>query len=384
MRDVKDFEFTSEQVMLRDTVRKFVKDHVPEEYARKCDQEKKVPWEAFNKIAEMGWLGVVIPEKYGGAELGFVELGIILEELSYGYLELATMVYRASVHGAESLLTYGSEEQKEKYLPLIAKGEFRSSLSLTEPNSGSDAASIQVRAVRDGDYFIINGQKIFNSAVNIATRTVLATRTDTSVPKHKGITLFFVDPKTPGIKIERMDTMVFRALGTYQVFYNDVRIHKDDMLGELNNGWKHLMTNLTKERFAIAAMMTGALRHALDTAITYAKQRVQFGQPISKFQVIQHKLADMQIEAHLSRLITYDLAKRIDAKVPSRMEASITKIFVTEAYSRIAIHGMQILGGYSVTPDFSMERHYRESVFQKIGGGTNEILRNSIAKDLEL
>ncbi|MBD1380993.1 acyl-CoA dehydrogenase family protein [Metabacillus arenae] len=384
MIDVKNYGFTEEQLMLRDTVRKFIKEYVPEEYARKCDQEKKVPWEAFHKAAEMGLLGVVIPEKYGGAGLGFTELGIVLDELSYGYLELATMIYRASVHGAESLLTYGSEEQKDKYLPLIAKGEFRSSLSLTEPNSGSDAASIQVRAVRDGDYFIINGQKIFNSAVNIATRTVLAARTDTSVPKHKGITLFFVDPTTPGIEIQRMDTMVFRALGTYQVFYNDVRIHKDDMLGELNNGWKHLMTNLTKERFAIAAMMTGAARAAVDTAIDYAKQRIQFGQPISKFQVIQHKLADMKMEAHLSHLITYDLANRIDANVPSRMEASMAKIFVTEAYNRIANQGMQILGGYSVTPEFPMERHYRESVLQRIGGGTNEILRNSIAKDLEL
>ncbi|MEH7251569.1 acyl-CoA dehydrogenase family protein [Neobacillus niacini] len=384
MLAVKEYGLTDEQIMFRDTVRKFIKDHVPEEYARKCDQEKLVPWEAFNKVAEMGWLGVVIPEKYGGSELGFVELGILLEELSYGYLELATMVYRASVHGAESLLTYGSEEQKEKYLPLIVQGKFKSSLSLTEPNSGSDAASIQVKAVRDGDYYIINGQKIFNSAVNIATRTVLAARTDTTVPKHKGITLFFVDPTTPGIEIERMDTMVFRALGTYQVFYNDVRVHKDDMLGQLNNGWKHLMTNLTKERFAIAAMMTGALRHALDTAINYAKQRVQFGQSISKFQVIQHKLVDMKIEAHLAQLTTYDLAKRIDAKVPSRTEASATKIYVTEAYHRIAIQGMQVLGGYSVTPDFPMERHYRESVLQKIGGGTNEVLRNSMAKDLEL
>ena len=384
MRSGADFGFTEEQLMLRDSVRRFVKQNVGDAYARKCDKEQIAPLDAFDKIAEMGWLGIGIPEEYGGVGLGFAELGIVMEEPSYGLLELAVLYYRATVHGAQSFLTYGSEEQRRKYLPLIATGKFKSSMSLTEPNAGSDAAGIQTRAVQDGDYFIINGSKIFNSQVDLATRTVLVTRTDPNVPQHKGISLFFVDPHSPGVTIQRLDTLCFRSVGTNRVSYDNVRVHKDDLLGQLNNGWKHLMTNLNKERFSLAAQVTGAAQAALDCALQYAKDRVQFGQPIAKFQVIQHKLADMQIAVHTARLLTYDLARRLDAGVECRKEASIAKVAATEAYFRVADEGMQILGGYSLTPDFPMERHYRDARLMRIGGGTNEVMRNSIAKDLGL
>ncbi len=384
MRAGADFSFTEEQLMLRDSVRRFVREQVPEEYARKCDQEKIAPLDTFDKIAEMGWLGIGIPEEYGGAGLGFTELGIVLEELSYGLLELSVLVYRATVHGAQSLLTYGSEAQRRKYLPLIAAGKFKSSMSLTEPNAGSDAAGIQTRAVRDGDYYIINGSKNFNSQVDLATRTVLVTRTDPSLPQHKGMSLFFVDPHSPGVTIRRLDTLCFRSVGTNSVSYDNVRVHKDDLLGELNSGWKHLMTNLNKERFAVAAQVTGAAQNALDCALQYAKDRVQFGQPIGKFQVIQHKLADMQTQVHISRLMSYDLARRLDAKIECRKEASMAKVFTCEAYHRVADEGMQILGGYSMMPDFPMERHYRDSRIMRIGGGSSEVMRTSIAKDLGL
>ncbi len=380
----RDFGFTDEQMMLRESVRDFVRKEVPDEYARRCDREKIPPLDAFDKMAELGWLGVAIPEEYGGSGLGFVELGIIQEELSYGLLELAVLFYRATVHGAQSLLTYGSEAQRRKYLPLIAAGKFKSSMSLTEPNAGSDAAGVQTRAVRDGDEFVINGAKVFNSQVDIADRTVLVTRTDPAAAPHEGISLFFVDPKSPGVTIERLDTLCFRSVGTNRVTYDNVRVSADDLLGTLNGGWKHLMTNLNKERFSLAAQVTGAAQAALDCALQYAKDRVQFGKPIGKFQVIQHKLADMQIAVHASRMITYDLARRLDAGIACRKEASIAKVFTSEAYFRVADEGMQILGGYSMTPDFQMERHYRDSRLMRIGGGSSEVMRTSIAKDLGL
>ncbi|MGR3549790.1 acyl-CoA dehydrogenase family protein [Pseudooceanicola sp.] len=380
----RDFGFTEEQMLLRDSVRDFVRNEVPEDYVRHCDQNKIPPLDIYDKMAELGWLGVAIPEEYGGSGLGFVELGIIQEELSYGFLELAVLFYRATVHGAHSLLTYGSEEQRRKYLPLIVEGKFKSSMSLTEPNAGSDASAVQTRAVADGDHFIINGAKVFNSQIDLADRTVLVTRTDTEVPNHKGISLFFVDPKTPGVTIERLETLCFRSVGTNRVTYEDVRVHRDDLLGDLNGGWKHLMTNLNKERFSLAAQVTGASQAALDCALNYAKERVQFGQPIGKFQAIQHKLADMQVAVHTSRLLTYDLARRLDAGLACRKEASIAKVYTTEAYSRVADEGMQILGGYSLTPDFPMERHFRDARLMRIGGGSNEVMRNSIAKDLGL
>lgn len=384
MRSDRDFGFTEEQMLLRDSVRDFVRNEVPEDYVRHCDQNKIPPLDIYDKMADLGWLGVAIPEEYGGSGLGFVELGIIQEELSYGFLELAVLFYRATVHGAHSLLTYGSEEQRRKYLPLIVEGKFKSSMSLTEPNAGSDASAVQTRAVADGDHFIINGAKVFNSQIDLADRTVLVTRTDTEVPNHKGISLFFVDPKTPGVTIERLETLCFRSVGTNRVTYEDVRVHRDDLLGDLNGGWKHLMTNLNKERFSLAAQVTGASQAALDCALNYAKERVQFGQPIGKFQAIQHKLADMQVAVHTSRLLTYDLARRLDAGLACRKEASIAKVYTTEAYSRVADEGMQILGGYSLTPDFPMERHFRDARLMRIGGGSNEVMRNSIAKDLGL
>lgn len=380
----RDFGFTEEQMLLRDSVRDFVRNEVPEDYVRHCDQNKIPPLDTYDKMADLGWLGVAIPEEYGGSGLGFVELGIIQEELSYGFLELAVLFYRATVHGAHSLLTYGSEEQRRKYLPLIVEGKFKSSMSLTEPNAGSDASAVQTRAVADGDHFIINGAKVFNSQIDLADRTVLVTRTNTEVPNHKGISLFFVDPKTPGVTIERLETLCFRSVGTNRVTYEDVRVHRDDLLGDLNGGWKHLMTNLNKERFSLAAQVTGASQAALDCALNYAKERVQFGQPIGKFQAIQHKLADMQVAVHTSRLLTYDLARRLDAGLACRKEASIAKVYTTEAYSRVADEGMQILGGYSLTPDFPMERHFRDARLMRIGGGSNEVMRNSIAKDLGL
>ncbi len=384
MRGDRDFGFTDEQLMLRDTVRDFVRKEIPDAKAREYDHKKIAPLDVFDKMAALGWLGIAIPEEYGGSGLGFVELGIVQEELSYGLLELAVLYYRATVHGAHSLITYGSEAQRRKYLPLIAAGKFKSSMSLTEPDAGSDAAGIRTRAVRDGDHFIINGAKIFNSQIDLADRTVLVTRTDPSAPPHKGISLFFVDPKSPGVTIERIETLCFRSVGTNRVTYENVRVHQDDLLGTLNGGWKHLMTNLNKERFSLAAQVTGAAQAALDCALKYAQDRVQFGQPIAKFQVIQHKLADMQMAVHAARLLTYDLARRLDAGVECRKEASIAKVMTSEIYSRVADEGMQILGGYSMTPDFQMERHYRDSRLMRIGGGSSEILRNSIAKDLGL
>lgn len=384
MRTDRDFGFTDEQLLLRESVRDFVRKEMPDEYARRCDREKVAPLDVFDKMADLGWMGVAIPEEYGGSGLGFVELGIIQEELSYGLLELAVLFYRATVHGAHSLLTYGTKEQRQKYLPLIAAGKFKSSMSLTEPNAGSDAAGVQTRAVRDGDHYIINGAKVFNSQIDIADRTVLVTRTDPDVAQHKGISLFFVDPKSPGVTIERIDTLCFRSVGTNRVTYEDVRVHKDDLLGELNGGWKNLMTNLNKERFSLSAQVTGAAQAALDCALQYSKDRVQFGKPIANFQVIQHKLADMQIAVHTSRVLTYDLARRLDAGVHCRTEASAAKVFTSEAYFRVADEGMQILGGYSMTPDFPMERHYRDARLMRIGGGASEVMRNSIAKDLGL
>jgi acyl-CoA dehydrogenase len=384
MRGDRDFGFTDEQLMLRDAVRDFVRREMPDAEARRHDREKIAPLAAFDKMAALGWLGVAIPEEYGGSGLGFVELGIIQEELSYGLLELAVLFYRATVHGAHSLLTYGNQAQRQKYLPLIAAGKFKSSMSLTEPDAGSDASAVRTRAVRDGDRFVINGAKVFNSQIDLADRTVLVTRTDPVAPAHKGISLFFVDPKSPGVTIERIETLAFRAVGTNRVTYENVRVPQEDLLGQLNGGWKQLMTNLNKERFSLAAQVTGAAQAALDCALQYAKDRVQFGQPIGKFQAIQHKLADMQVAVHTSRMLTYDLARRLDAGIDCRKEASIAKVACAEAYFRVADEGMQILGGYSLTPDFPMERHYRDSRLMRIGGGASEVMRNSIAKDLGL
>lgn len=377
-------QFTNEHCAFRDSLKRFVRNELPPGFARKCDAEQMAPLDQYRRLAAAGFLGTTVPESYGGSGGGCVELAIMLEELARGMVSFSVMVFRSAIHGSHSLLAYGSEEQRRTLIPKIVSGEMLLSLSLTEPQAGSDAANIKIRAVMDGDCFVINGQKMYSSAAHIVDLVLLVARTATNGKPHEGISLIFVDPRSPGVTINRIPTLGERAVGTNMVFYDNVRVPVTNLVGRLHGGWAQLMSNLEKERLSAACFALGGCESILEQSITYAKQRVQFGSPIGSFQVIQHKLADMAIEIQLARSLIYDLAEKIDRGERCRMEASIAKAFCAEMYNRIAYQGMQIHGGLGYTMETDMQLHLRDARLMTIGGGSSEIMRNIIAKELGL
>ncbi|MDY7033291.1 MAG: acyl-CoA dehydrogenase family protein [Thermodesulfobacteriota bacterium] len=379
-----NFGFSEEQEMLRATIGKFMKNECSVQYVRECDEGQKVPFEVFHKIADQGWLGLAVPEEYGGSGGTIIDLAILLEETAKVSLALADLIYRARVHGGMNILKCGTEEQKKELLPGIAGGKLIFCIGLTEPNTGSDAASLTTSAVADGEDYIIVGTKMFTTNMHVADYCLLYVRTDKTAPKHKGITTFLVDTKSPGIKIRPVHTLGMRATITNEVVYENVRVPKRNILGKLNEGWTVATSQLGAERFGLAAMCTGAAQSVLDDALQYAKERVQFGRPIGKFQAISHKLADMQVEVDVSRLLTYRLAWMVTQGTSDLKTAAITKLYTAEAYKHVSDLGMQILGGYGYTMEFDMQRHFRDSRLVTIGGGSSEIQRNIIAKSLGL
>ena len=376
--------FSDEQDMLRESIREFVRRDLPPGFARYCDENGHTPLEQYKRFADLGYLGIGIPEELGGQGGGIVEMTIVLEELAKGMMSFAALVYRSAVQGAQSLLSYGSEEQKSRLLPGLLSGDLLFCLSLSEPDSGSDAASLRLRAERDGDHYVLNGTKMWSSGAHIADYILLVARTSTEGPKHKGISLFLVDTKSPGLTVRRVPTIGERAVGTNEVSYVDVRVPVEMRLGEENQGWYLLQLNLEKERLCLATWCTGAAQDAFDQSLAYAKVRKQFDHPIGSFQAIQHRLAEMAMELHQARLLIYDLAGRIERKERARKEASMTKAFCTEMSNRIAYQALQIFGGYGYAMESDMQLLMRDARIMTIGGGSSEIMRNIIAKELGL
>ncbi|MBI4619041.1 MAG: acyl-CoA dehydrogenase family protein [Desulfobacterales bacterium] len=376
--------FTEEQEMWRKTVNDFMDKEVGREYCRKVYQERQYPYEFYDKVVKQGWLGLMIPEKYGGVESDVVMYTIMNEALAKFGVDIATSV-SVSAFSAMNIVHHGTEEQKDRYLSRVVKGEIRFSISITEPNAGSDAASLATSARLDGDHFIVNGQKVFASAAHAKNNIMcMGVRTDTSLPKHKGISVLLVPNDLPGLEMRRLDTLARRATGTNEVFLDNVMVPKENLLGELNGGWKILTGHLEIERAAVAGMNVGNAQTAVDDAIRYAKEREQFGRPIGQFQVIKHMLAQMQLEVDAARLLTYRAAAMTDMGIPCRKEVSMAKLFASETLFKVATQGMQIMGGYGTMPEYDMERYFREGKQATIGGGTSEIQRGIIARELGL
>jgi acyl-CoA dehydrogenase len=377
-------QFTEEQILLKGAVADFVRKELPAGFSRQCDERQMPPFEQYKKLAQLGYLGIAVPEQYGGAGGGIVELTILLEELAKGMMSFSIMVYRSAVHGAQSLLAYGSEEQKRQLLPGIMSGDLLFCLSLSEPDSGSDAASLRLKAERVGDTYVLNGTKMWSSGSHIANFILVAARTSSDGPKQKGISLLLVDAKSPGLTIRRIPTLGERAIGTNEVTYQDVLVPIGMRLGEENEGWSLLQQNLEKERLCLAAWCTGAAEAVFDQALEYAKNRRQFGQPIGAFQVIQHKVADMAMDIHIAKLLMYDLANRIQHRERARMQASMTKAYCTEMSNRVAYEALQIFGGYGYAMESDAQLLMRDARIMTIGGGSSEIMRNLIARELGL
>jgi len=384
-----DFRFTEQQEMLRKTIRDFMEKECPKEKVRKWDSEAniKAVEEVFEKFKGLGVMGILIPEKYGGSGGNVIDFSIILEEMSRLCWGLASYYDEATIFGGAIIKECGSEQQKQFYLPRIARGEIIFSYGITEPDGGSDAAAAKTTAVQQVDTFVINGSKMFITGANRTDYIIVLARTDKNVPKHKGLSMFIVDTKSKGYSAKPLKKLALHLDDTCEVSFDNVVVPKENILGgpeALNQGWPLLLKTLEMEHIQLAAGSVGAMQATYDDALDYAKQREQFGQPIGKFQAISHMLAEMAVDLHLSRLITYHCAWMKSEGMPCYKESCMAKLYTTETATKLALKAMEIFGGYSMMMEYDVQRYLRESFIGLIGGGTKQIQKNMIARTLGL
>ena len=377
-----DFDLSPAQQEMRDALRAFLLRECPIEYVRECDEAERFPVELFDKLAAQGWLGLPIPEAYGGTGGSCTDLAVFLEELAWHFEAAANCYYTTVVIAADALTHFGSEEQKRTLLPQLAQGKIRFAFSLSEPNSGSDAASLRTKAVLEGDEWVINGQKMFCSCAQVADYILLMARSDATAPKHDGITMFLLDPKAQGVEIRRLKKLGLKPMDLNEIFLSEVRIPRDGIVGAVNQGWRNVLKTLDYERCCLSAVNVGAAQSCLDKALAYTKEREQFGQKISSFQLTRAKLADMEMEIDAARLLLYRSAALVDRHIPNNKQSAIANLYSSETYVRAAMSGMRLMGGWGYLMEFDMQRHFRDSKLAEIGGGTSEILRIVISREM--
>ncbi|RPJ62926.1 MAG: acyl-CoA dehydrogenase, partial [Dehalococcoidia bacterium] len=317
-----------------------------------------------------------------------IDYAVVCEEIARsGCWGLASYFNSVIMYGADMILHCGNEEQKQYYLPKLAKGELLFAYGITEPDSGSDAAAAKTMAVEQGDHFVLNGTKIFITLADKADYTITLARTDKDAPKHKGLSLFIVGTKSSGYTARPLKKMGGFTDTTCEVVYDNVIVPKTHVLGgpeAINFGWPLLLSTLETEHLEVAANSLGYAQAAFDDALAYAKERYAFGQPIGKFQAISHMLAEMAVDLNLARLSVYQLAWLRDAGKPCFKEACMSKLAATECWTNMAHRAMQIFGGYSLMYEYDIQRYLRDSYILLIGGGTRQIQKNMIAKALGL
>jgi alkylation response protein AidB-like acyl-CoA dehydrogenase len=369
------------QRMIRDTVREFATD-VVEPRASEIDKNQRFPTETFAEMADLGLLGLPIPEQYGGAGTDYLSYAIAIEELARvcGSTALGVAAHTSLV--CLPIATFGSEAQRERYLPDLASGKVLGAFGLTEPNAGSDASGTQTTAVLQGDHYVLNGTKTFITNANYAG-TFIATAVTNPGHEPKQITSFVFSKDTPGFSLGHKDEklgMRGSDWGTLQ--FDNAKLSTDQRMGDEGRGFKNFMKTLDSGRISIGALAVGIAQGALDKAMAYANQRQQFGRRISQFQAIQFMLADMATEVEAARHLVYHAARLRDAGKPFATEASMAKLFSSEVASRAASKAIQIHGGYGYTKDFPVERYWRDAKLCEIGEGTSEIQRLVIARSL--
>ncbi|EHN11045.1 Acyl-CoA dehydrogenase short-chain specific [Patulibacter medicamentivorans] len=335
----------------------------------------------YRSLAELGFVGIGLPEEHGGGGGTIVDVCLFLEEAFYGQLPI--MGISTTLVAAEAIERHGSEELKHDVLGRVCRGEVLA-IGMSEPEAGSDLGALRCRAQKISGGYLVNGQKTWSSNAHFADRVMLMVRTDDSGAKHEGISMLDVDLAGPGIDIRHIPTMGGRE--TNDVFYTDVFVPEDRLIGTEGGGWKQLMGGLNRERILLAAIFVGHARRALEDTLDYIREREQFGRPVGSFQALRHRFADLAIEVESSRILLHEMARRLEAD-PRRVsprEASMLKVKVTETAKRVALDGMQMMGGYGYANEYGMERHVRIALASTIYGGTNEIQRDIIGKSYGL
>ncbi len=376
-----NFRLTEEQEIVRANVREFCQKYV-EPIADKVDQEAYFPMENIKKLAEQEWTGIPYPVEYGGAGSDYLTYIIVVEELSRA---CATTGFTLECHtslASYPIYKFGTEEQKQKWLVPLCKGEILGSFALTEPGAGTDAGAISTTAVLDGDEYVLNGTKMFISNSPVAGVFIIFAMTDKS-KGTRGLSAFIVPGGNPGLKVgEHLNKMGIRGSLTAEVVLKDCRIPKENLLGKEGEGFKIAMMTLDGGRIGIAAQAVGIAQAALDESIKYSKERVQFGKPISSFQAIQWMIANMATEVEAARLLTYYAAWRYDQGLPYSKEAAMAKLFASETAARHTNRAVQIHGGIGYIKGHKVERLYRDAKITEIYEGTSEVMRMVISRDL--
>ncbi|MFL6805585.1 MAG: acyl-CoA dehydrogenase family protein [Xanthobacteraceae bacterium] len=370
---------SEEQVLLRDNVRKLMDRVATAEYVRRLDREQAYPYELYAAWVDAGLLRLPFPEAYGGLGGSVIDMAIVAEEISRKSADLY-MAFSGSTFCGLNILRKASEEQKRHWLPRLLSGDVRMAISISEPDAGSDVAAMRTSARRDGDHWIINGQKLWSSGAGADNAVInVYVKTDPKAPARAGLSLFLVDNTTPGVKLTKLDMLGRRCTGTYEIFFEDARVPADRLIGGENKGWDCMLSGLQVERVCSAAGNCGAAQAAVDLALAYAKERKQFGRPIGSFQAIAHMLADMQTEVEAARSLMWRAAWMVASGQDALREISMAKLLSSETYAKVANLGMQILGAYGYTMEFDMQRHFRDSRASTIAAGTSQIQRNLIA-----
>jgi butyryl-CoA dehydrogenase len=376
-----DFQLTADQQMMRDATRTFAEKRL-DPLAEEAEHRGATHPEILRELAEMGFCGIGTPAEYGGAALDAVTYALIIAELSWADASVGVAVSVTNSLCQDPILKFGTEEQKRRFLPDLASGRKWGAYALTEPEAGTDAGGTKTTAVRDGDHYVLNGNKFFVTNGAFADTVVVFASTDPSV-KHKGITAFVVEKDTPGFAVgKKEDKLGIRASSTTELIFTDCRVPAANRLGDEGQGFKVAMTTLDGGRIGIAAQALGIAQRALELAVKYAKERKQFNQPLASFQNTQFTLADMAVDVEAARLLILKAAAMKDRQQRFGPMSAMAKLFASEAAHRVVHKSLQIHGGYGYIKDFTIERLYRDQRITEIYEGTSEAQRMVISADL--
>ncbi|HEY4826973.1 MAG TPA: acyl-CoA dehydrogenase family protein [Solirubrobacteraceae bacterium] len=377
-----DFALTPEQTQIRQTLRQFFEANASASVIAELDATATYPADILDGMASLGLWGIAVPNSFGGSWTDRVTRCVIIEEIQRAGACLGYAFIPTALFCCEAIDKFGSEALQHEMLPALAAGRLRAAMALSEPNAGSDLMSLATRGMIEGDELVLRGQKIFTTGADAADEILTLVRTDRSAPARSALTFVLVPRDAPGLEIASLRKLAGQGTHTCEVFFDDVRVGRDRVVGEIGSGAAVVFELLDADRIYTAAQSLGIAQGAFDLARQYACERRQFGRPIIEHQAVGHMLADMEIAIDAARLLTYRAATLLETGVPCGREASMAKIAASEAGSMCASNGMQILGGYSYMVEYGMERYYREAKIQEIFAGTNQILRNVLAREL--
>ena len=376
-----DFELTEEQKMVKEAAADFAKNSLLPK-AQEFDEKEEIPQEIYKELGELGYMGMLLPEEYGGSNLGFVSYICAMEEFAKA---CAALMISLSVHNSlvcDAILNFGTPEQKKKYLPPLARGEKIGAYSLTEPGAGTDAGGLKTTAILKGDHFLVNGTKTFVTNGGIADLFMVFILTKPEL-KSKGVSCLLVDKGAEGFSIGvKEKKMGLRGSDTRELSFADGKIPKENLLGKENEGFKIALSLLNSGRIAVGSQCVGIAQAAYEEALKYSKERVQFGQPICNFQAIAFKLADMAMQIDAGRLLVYRAAHLKDEGKKCIQEASTAKLFASEMANRVVNEAVQIHGGYGYMKEYAVERYFRDARVTEIYEGTSEAQRIVISREL--